>query len=160
MTWDRALIMQSIDEKPNISCTIRIFRARDFEHFHVGISICVGERFHDSLTPEPSGCGIKISTKPNCDLFVLYEKIWKIESYFSKTPSKVVHLTICRGCRTFFNYHYYPSSMRLREASKKVLYDIYNFLAYHYFQMIGQFLTSCCLQLLEKLGYCKKVVRS
>jgi hypothetical protein len=42
-------------------------------------------------------------------------------------------------------------------ASKKVLYGVYNFMADHFFQMTGQFLTdynyifdkSCCFQLLE-----------
>ena len=36
--------------------------------------------------------------------------------------------------------HVLPS-MRLGEASKIVLYDIQYFMAYHYFQMMGQFLT-------------------
>ena len=51
--------------------------------------------------------------------------------------------------------------------TKCTVYDVYNFMAYHDFQMLGQFFTddyifdkSCCFQLLEKLGYYKKVVRS
>ena len=37
--WHRALIVQPVNEKPNIARTIRIFRARNFENFLVGISI-------------------------------------------------------------------------------------------------------------------------
>jgi hypothetical protein len=64
-----------------------------------------------------------------------------------------------RGRKLFYQI-FTAKPLSLREANKKELNDIENVMAYHSFQMTGQFLTdnyifdnSCCFRLLEKLGY-------